>query len=420
MPTSARDLQAKIQAKIVEENQRKSFSTASTGTSNATKRSTGSANPPITETNSHADTYANNPSAAAAACASHPPEPIMATEQDESGSGSHLATCSVHGRSSISSFPEDRLRDKLLSSRNNLGNASVSNPSSQRSLGDTQSSAGTASRTPDERLRDKIAREINDSDHGSNCSLGTSSHSPGSQRRIKSPDERTREKLTQQGGAGSDADPVRHHRPSQVQEIMDFAGSAARSSPVRIGARRVPAGVGMSSKTDTSARDERVGAFFVQSTSHSPNNVDDKDGPTLDSLGLTEEEQRWISLESGHPLSSSSCVTGLQAPEEEEHATSQQQQHNDKKNTKDGRDLVCGMRKHVFVGIAVAFAVLTVAIVATAIGVSTSSKPSPSPAPPPPLMSHTLKVIKPVYQYHLRLNQNLCAKIVLLSYRNND
>ena len=139
MPT-ARDLQAKIQAKIDDENQRKSVSAASTGTGNPTRCS---AHHSPYEADSNADAYAEKPSAtSAAALTSQPPELITGTEEE----GSHLATCNVHGRSSIStSLPEDRSRDKLLSSRNHQGSAPdppVSNPSSRRSSPrDTQSSA---------------------------------------------------------------------------------------------------------------------------------------------------------------------------------------------------------------------------------------------------------------------------------------
>ena len=328
MPSPAQDLQAKIQTKIDEE-------------------------------------YAR------------PPEPIEVTE--ENNDPHYLATCAVLNGSTRTTSPRDgggltSISGGAKSETSNLLDLNPNSSCTQHSLEDTHTASVTPSRPPEERLRDKIAE--------GSCALEESINDsvdpPGDHCRGEEHHQQDQHQQRQQNQQQN-----RHHRPSQVQEILDFAGSAARSSPVRIGARRIPAIVVMSSKTDTSARDERVGAFFIQSTSHSPSNDDDEDGPTLDSLGLTEEEQRWISLESGHPLSSSSGATGLQPLEEEEHAPPQQL-HNGKKNTSDGRDLVCGMRKHVFVGIVVAFAVLTVAIVGTAIGVSTSSKPSPSPAPPPP------------------------------------
>ena len=321
----------------------------------------------------------------------HPPEPIEVTE--ESDDPHYLATCAVLNGTAHSAA---RRRDdgELPSSINGRAKSQMSNSldtnlnsnhTQQSLLEGTQKSV--ASRTPEDRLRDKIAGEksaLGESQNDSVDSPGLPQQSGDDRKGNEEHNHQQQQQEQQQN---------RHHRPSQVQEIMDFAGSAARSSPVRIGARRTPAGVGVSSKTDTSARDERVGAFFVQSTSHSPNNADDDnnddddddddDGPTLDSLGLTEEEQRWISLESGHPLSSSGIGTGLQALTEEEHSPPQQRE-DDNKNKREGRDLVCGMKKHAFVGIIVAFAVLTVAIVGTAIGVSTSSKPSASPTPSPP------------------------------------
>ena len=232
MPT-ARDLQAKIQAKIDDENQRKSVSTASTGTGNATRRSTSTRHSPY-EANSNADSYyAEKPTATSAALTSQPPELMTGTEEE----GSHLATCNVHGRSSIStSLPEDRLHDKLLSSRNHQGSAPdppVSNPSNRRSSPrDTQSSAvaSTRTQTPDERLRDKIAR-------------------------------------------------------------ASVAGEAAEANTSTAGARSIQ-GSPPTSKVD-GAGDDCVGAFAVQGSSHSLSRHPSTQAAPGEALDLTEDEERW-------------------------------------------------------------------------------------------------------------------------------
>ena len=331
-PSSARDLQAKIQAKIDEEHAR-------------------------------------------------PPEPIEVTT--ENNDPHYMATCAVlNGSTRTTGRRHDGGLSSSKSSKNEMRNSLDPNPNSSRAQQSLEDTRISVCRTPEERLRDKILEGSSALEESKNDSADANEHGL----HVQSCDNRRGEEEhhhqqheQEQQDQHEQQRRNRHYRPSQVEEVLAFAGNAATSGSLPIGVRRTPA-VSLSSKTDAFARDERVGAFFVQSSLGTDNN---DNGPTLDSLGLTEEEQRWISLESGHPLSSSASGigTGLQALAEEEHVPSPRPPpQEDNKN----KDLVCGMKKHVFVGVVVAFAVLTVAIIATAIGASTPSKPSSSPAPSPP------------------------------------
>ena len=178
----------------------------------------------------------------------------------------------------------------------------------------------------------------------------------------------------------------RHHRPSQVQQLLNNAvGSGARL----MGARRLlPEGLSLSSKSKSVRnRDGRVGAFAVTPRAGSRCHGE---SPTELPAAADEEQGRWISIESSEQCSPPPPhgAIGFQTTpggdgDGQSHATLHPFKAGaggpDCKADEDIEStivLVCGMKTYVFVGVVMVFSVLIIVIVAIAVGASMCRKAS--------------------------------------------